>query len=85
MKRISFLSTLTLLLLVLSQCQNETEQQSPLATRTVGPQADGSILVPTNQLLRPAGFQMLFPGRPVDLALSPDGKWLAVLDRKSVV
>jgi len=53
-------------------------------TRKVGPQPDGSILVPTNQLLRPAGFQIEFPGRPVDLALSPDGKWLAVQNRKSL-
>jgi hypothetical protein len=46
--------------------------------RKVGPQPDGSVLVPTNQLLRPAGFQVLLPGRPTDLALSPDGKILAV-------
>ena len=51
----------------------------------VGPQPDGSVLVPTNQLLRPAGLQIYFPGRPVDLALSPDGKWLAVKNRKSLV
>ena len=46
--------------------------------------ADGSILVPTNQLLRPAGFQINLPGRPVDLALSPDEKLLFVKNRKSL-
>ncbi|HYK88676.1 MAG TPA: alkaline phosphatase family protein [Acidobacteriota bacterium] len=46
--------------------------------RKIGPQPDGSILVPTNQFLRPAGFQVQFPGRPTDLAFSPDGSLLAV-------
>src|SRR5215469_2246093 len=34
----------------------------------VGVQPDGSVVVPTNQVLRPAGKQVTFPGRPVDLA-----------------
>jgi len=78
------MSGLTLLLLVLSQCNVITEQNDSLSPQTIGPQEDGSILVPTNQLLRPAGFQIMFPGRPVDLALSPDGKWLAVLNKNSL-
>jgi YVTN family beta-propeller protein len=53
--------------------------------RKVGPQPDGSVLVPTNQLLRPAGFQVLLPGRPTDLALSPDGKILAVKNMEDIV
>jgi len=52
--------------------------------RRVGPQPDGSILVPTNQVLRPAGFQIVYPGRPVDLALSPNGQWLAVMNLNSI-
>ena len=84
MKRISYISGLILLVLILGQCKVGTEQNDRISTRTVGPQADGSILVPTNQLLRPAGFQILFPGRPVDIALSPDGKWLAVLNKNSL-
>jgi len=50
----------------------------------VGAPIDGGILVPTNQLLRPAGFQIQFQGRPVDLALSPNGKWLSVLNKNSL-
>lgn len=46
--------------------------------RRIGSQSDGTILVPTNQVLSPAGFQVPFPGRPTDLALSPDGTLLAV-------
>src|SRR5262249_54340701 len=34
----------------------------------VGVQPDGRIVVPTNQVLHPAGKQIVFPGRPVDLA-----------------
>jgi len=58
--------------------------QPNLGQRQVGPQPDGSILVPSNQLLRPAGLQVSLPGRPVDFALSPDEKYLAVKNRKSL-
>src|SRR5205085_2563785 len=51
----------------------------------VGQTADGRIVVPTNQVLKPAGSQVTFPGRPSDLALSPNGRWLAVLSRREVV
>jgi len=47
-------------------------------TLIVGMQPDGRILVPTNQMLKPAGKQITFPGRPVDLKLSADGKTLVV-------
>ncbi|MCA9731093.1 beta-propeller fold lactonase family protein [candidate division KSB1 bacterium] len=50
----------------------------------VGPQPDGSVLVPTNQLLRPAGFQVQFPGRPVDLALIRNQSVLAVKNMESL-
>jgi len=38
----------------------------------VGPLPDGSQVIPSKQILRPAGQRIQFPGRPVDLALSPD-------------
>jgi YVTN family beta-propeller protein len=50
----------------------------------VGPLADGRIIVPTNQILSPAGRQVIVGGRPADVALSPDGKWLAVLNVNEV-
>jgi YVTN family beta-propeller protein len=40
----------------------------------------GRILVPTSQILSPAGIGVTFSGRPVDIALSPDGKTLAALN-----
>ncbi len=84
MKKLSHFTVLSILALVLSQCNFEKPNEKNFSTRLVGPQPDGSILVPSNQLLRPAGFQILFPGRPVDLALSPDEKWLAVLNKESL-
>lgn len=51
----------------------------------VGLQADGRVIVPTNQVLSPAGFQVTFPGWPTDLALSPDGRLLAVLNSSGLV
>lgn len=50
----------------------------------VGPLADGRVIVPTNQILSPAGRQLIVGGRPTDVALSPDGKWLAVLNVSEV-
>src|SRR5262249_52422607 len=50
----------------------------------VGPGGDG-VRVPTGQLVRPAGESLAFAGRPVDLALSPDGKWLFVKDNRGLV
>jgi YVTN family beta-propeller protein len=47
-------------------------------TLKVGEQPDGRIVVPTNQILEPAGRQITFPGRPVDMVLAEDGKVLVV-------
>ena len=79
-----FSKTKTIILLfsfLLLQCTVKTNETSEKSNALVGLQPDGSILVPTNQLLRPAGFQVQFHGRPVDLALSPNGKWMAVLNK----
>jgi YVTN family beta-propeller protein len=51
-----------------------------IARRTPGKQPDNSVLVPTNQTLTPVGTVQLLGGtRPKDIALSPDGRSLAVL------
>ncbi|MBK8881395.1 MAG: bifunctional YncE family protein/alkaline phosphatase family protein [Bacteroidales bacterium] len=57
------------------------DKQKTAFNLRVGTQPDGSILVPSNQLLRPAGFQVSLPGRPVDLVLTPDGKYLLVKNK----
>jgi YVTN family beta-propeller protein len=51
----------------------------------VGRQADGRIVVPTNQILLPAGKQIVFPGRPVDLALTDEGRTLVAKNLKDLV
>jgi YVTN family beta-propeller protein len=52
---------------------------------TVGVQPDGRIVVPTNQILKPAGQQITFPGRPVDLALAEAGRILVVKNLNDLV
>ncbi|MCL5269234.1 MAG: bifunctional YncE family protein/alkaline phosphatase family protein [bacterium] len=51
----------------------------------VGPQDDGTWIVPTTQIIDPAGQSLIFGGRPVGLALSPDGAVLAVKNRTDLV
>jgi len=48
----------------------------------VGPLPAGGHLTATHQLLHPAGQSVEFGGRPVDLALSPDGGTLYVKDNR---
>lgn len=51
----------------------------------VGINDDGTIYVPTEQIIDAAGFQITFPGRPVDLALSPNEQILAVKNRNDLI
>lgn len=73
----------------IAMAQREPEKQSTAADDydqlRVGDADPTRIVVPTNQVLSPVGKQVPFGGRPVDIALSPNGKWLAVLDRASVL
>jgi hypothetical protein len=62
----------------------EIEELAENAVR-VGDQLEGRIVVPTNQVLSPLGRQVAFSGRPTDVAVSPDGRWLAVLNRKEAI
>jgi len=47
--------------------------------RLPGMQAGGSVLLPTQWSLRPAGDQIPLGDLPVNMALHPSGKWAAVL------
>src|SRR6516162_4602423 len=51
----------------------------------VGVQPDGRIVVPTNQVLKPAGTQVTFPGRPVDIALCDGGRTVVAKNIKGLV
>ena len=68
-------------LLLLASFTGCSEQNVEKVKWKVGELPDGSILVPSNQLLRPAGFQVYLPGRPVDLVLTKDEKYLVVKNR----
>lgn len=74
------ITTLAVILLLASftAC---SEQNVEKVKWKVGELPDGSILVPSNQLLRPAGFQIYLPGRPVDLVLTKDEQYLVVKNR----
>ncbi|MBI4662872.1 MAG: bifunctional YncE family protein/alkaline phosphatase family protein [Verrucomicrobia bacterium] len=67
-----------IVLMFLAGCQTKPIQH-------VGPLQQGGFLAPTHQLLRPAGQSVEFGGRPVDLALSPDGRTLFVKDNRGLV
>ena len=47
-----------LLAILLLAASLQIQAQNNLNNLKIGPQPDGSILVPSNQLLRPAGFQL---------------------------
>ena len=52
----------------------------------VGPDRDrGGVVVATRQLLRPSGRSVEFEGRPIDLALGPDGGMLYAKDNRGLV
>lgn len=51
----------------------------------VGPQEDGTYIVATSQRIDPAGENVNFEGRPVDLALHPNETILAVKNMKDIV
>jgi len=73
-----------LIITLLSAAAYINRHPTIFGNKKVGPQPDGSVLVPSNQLLRPAGYQVEMPGRPVDLALSPDEKMLFVKNKNSL-
>jgi YVTN family beta-propeller protein len=51
----------------------------------VGPLGDGTYVVPTNQLIDPAGETVQFPGRPVAVVRHPSESLLAVKNKSNVL
>uniref|UniRef100_UPI0032174A0F bifunctional YncE family protein/alkaline phosphatase family protein n=1 Tax=uncultured Draconibacterium sp. TaxID=1573823 RepID=UPI0032174A0F len=75
---------ITVLFILLFVPVIESQAQNNFKNIQVGIQNDGSILVPTNQLLSPAGFQVQMPGRPVDLIPVPGKNLIAVKNKNSL-
>src|SRR5436190_9535739 len=80
-----FVSLLSLLIAPGLLPAESPPQPAERATIKAGLQPDGKVLVPTNQMLHPAGKQVTFPGRPVDLDFSADGKKLIVKNTGDLV
>ncbi len=56
------------------------QQSAPALTYSIGRQPDGSVVVPSDQVLTPAGRQIELPlSRPNTVAIRPDRKTAAVL------
>ncbi len=59
----------------------DTPTKEAPAVRTLpGAKAGGTVLLPNGWSLKPAGKQVPLGSFPVNLALHPEGRWLAVLD-----
>src|SRR5579884_1355121 len=80
--------TLALLLLGTAAAAIAARQTGvfPILRSTIltGKQDAGFYLLPTNQLLRPWGEQVLIKGRPVDMAFDSRKRFLAVLNTRTV-
>jgi YVTN family beta-propeller protein len=68
-----------------AQTADPVQERIAYDSSRVGDTIDGRIVVTTNQVLSPLGKQVTFGGRPTDVALSPSGRWLAVLSRNEVL
>ncbi|MBX3748486.1 MAG: bifunctional YncE family protein/alkaline phosphatase family protein [Opitutaceae bacterium] len=73
--------------LVLGACRSAAPAPAaPAATEHVGRSAPDRIITPVNQVLTPLGRTLDLPGlRPQAIALSPDGRMLAVAGKTSEV
>ncbi|MDF3077688.1 MAG: Phosphoesterase family protein [Sphingobacteriaceae bacterium] len=72
-------------LLSVTASAQQTEKDKFDKKAKVGKQADDSYVVPTTQIIDPAGTNITFPGRPVDLALNPSETILAVKNINELV
>ncbi|MBK7642937.1 MAG: phosphoesterase [Planctomycetes bacterium] len=62
------------------------EQPAPSESDApVGPRAQGGYVLPTRQVVEPAGTTLAFDGRPLDLVVSPDGRFVFVKEKGSVL
>jgi DNA-binding beta-propeller fold protein YncE len=76
--------SLLLLLLTGSAYLLSSVVAPPPEQMQVGTLYENRVLVPTNQLVNPAGRRISFPGRPLDIAINPRGDLVAVFLSGSV-
>ena len=58
-----------------------TLANKPLGENPVGRQADGSVLVPEDKYVTPAGATVEQTGQPIDMGVSPDGRTAVTLTK----
>ena len=85
MPGVSWVMRGSFLLMGIGSCLLSLSALDDVEQLSVGLQKDGRIVVPTNQVLNPAGKQVTFPGRPVDLALAENGAVLVVKNMRDLL
>lgn len=84
-RRFAALSSLIMGLTAMAAClylgQDLPSEDKPARPRPIwpGPQPDGRVQLPNQWSLRPAGVQLELGDFPVNMALHPTGRWLAIL------
>ncbi|PFH87015.1 phosphoesterase [Bacillus sp. AFS088145] len=73
------LAGITLSTVLLGSAGAYAANDNAFGNRLVGPQADGSVLTPVNQLITPAGKQIEFGGNPITVAVHPNSKTAATI------
>ena len=66
------------------QTTTGTRRGAWIGARRVGRQSDGSVVTPSGQLISPAGAQVELLGRPLAVAIRPDGRTAALLSGTSI-
>ena len=61
-----------------------TQRGAPIGAQRVGRQPDGSVVTPSGQVITPAGVQVELSGRPLAVAIRPDGRTAALLSGTSI-
>ena len=83
MRSRSTIASLLALLLIALSIGALTYQFQERPDYRVGPLPGGGFVLPTNQIVTPAGTQVTFAGRPLALAVRPDNRTAAVLNTGS--
>jgi YVTN family beta-propeller protein len=72
-------------LLTVALTPNSSAVAQEIGKAQVGPAEEGAFVVANGQLIHPAGESLAFSGRPIDLALSPDGATLFAKDNRGLL
>jgi hypothetical protein len=77
-RRMSLLLATVVLAVVSSAIHTRAQSDAAALTATTGAQADGTTLLPNGWRLGPAGRQLRVGSLPLNIVLSPDGRYAVV-------